>query len=180
MKLRRNSIIREIDFIKLFLNGVGIIILASILALFYNSFSGRGISLIGSWSNRILSDSLIVPYSYQEGDPQAITLSEAMMEFQSSNTIFLDARSEFDYKQGHIKGALNLPFEEFDDFYPKVASKLPKDKTIIAYCDGTECELSLFLTRILREKGYQDLKIFFGGWAEWEEADLPIGKGEEP
>ena len=180
MKDSNISIYRKPSFIKLFSNGVGIIIFASILALFYNSFSGRGISLIGSWSSMIFSDSLIVPYSYQEGDPQAMSISEAMMEFQASHTLFLDARSEFDYKQGHIKGALNLPFEEFDDFYPKVASKLPKDKTIIAYCDGTECELSLFLTRILREKGYQDLKIFFGGWAVWEEADLPIGKGEEP
>ena len=165
-------------FVRLLLNGVGTVVFASILALSYNSFSGRGISLKGSWSNRILSDSLIVPYSYQEGDPQAITISEAMMEFQASNTIFLDARSKFDYKQGHIKGALNFPFEEFDDYYPRFSSKLPNDKTIIAYCDGTECELSLFLTRVLREKGYQYLKIFFGGWEEWEKAGLPIEKGE--
>jgi rhodanese-related sulfurtransferase len=101
-----------------------------------------------------------------------------MMEFQSSNTIFLDARLEFDYEQGHIKGAVNLPYEEFDEFYPKVAPKLTKDKTILAYCDGTECELSLLLTRVLREKGYRYLKVFFGGWSEWEKAGLPIEKGE--
>jgi len=180
MKEKNNSKGRTSVFVKLILNGVVTVVFASILALSYNSFSGRGISLKGNWSGKTLSDSLIVPYSYQEGDPQAISISEAMMEFQAPHTIFLDARSDFDYKQGHIKGALNLPFEEFDGFYPEVASKLPKDKTIIAYCDGTECELSLFLTRILREEGYQDLKIFFGGWAEWVEADLPIGKGEEP
>jgi rhodanese-related sulfurtransferase len=168
------------DFASIFLKAVGIVIFASILAFSYNNFSDRGISLKGSWSNKILSDSLIVPHSYQKGDPQAITLSEAMMEFQSSNTIFLDARLEFDYKQGHIKGALNLPYEEFDEFYPKIAPKIPKDKTILAYCDGTECELSLLLARVLRDEGYQHLKVFFGGWAEWEKAGLPIDKGENP
>jgi rhodanese-related sulfurtransferase len=168
------------DFSSIFLKAVGIVIFASILALSYNSYSGHGIRMEGNWSNRALSDSLVVPYSYKEGDPPAITLSEAMMEFQSSNTIFLDARLEFDYKQGHIKGALNLPYEEFDEFYPKVAPKMPKDKTILAYCDGTECELSLLLARVLREERYQHLKIFFGGWAEWEKAGLPIDKGENP
>ena len=168
------------DFSSIFLKAVGIVIFASILALSYNSYSGHGIRMEGNWSNRALSDSLVVPYSYKEGDPPAITLSEAMMEFQSSNAIFLDARLEFDYKQGHIKGAVNLPYEEFDEFYPKVASKLTKDKTIIAYCDGTECELSLLLTRVLREEGYQHLKVFFGGWSEWEKAGLPIEKGENP
>lgn len=178
MRDTKNSARNKWNFSAIFFKAIGITIFASVLALTYNSLSGRGISIKGSWSNKILSDSLIVPSSYQEGDAQAITLSEAMMEFQASNTIFLDARSEFDYKQGHIKGALNLPFEEFDDFYPKVASELPKDKTIIAYCDGTECELSLFLTRLLKEEGYQNLKIFFGVWAEWKEAGLPIEKGE--
>lgn len=167
------------NFSSIFLKAVGIIIFAFILALSYNSFSGRGISLKGTWSNKILSDSLIVPYSYQKGDPQAITLSEAMMEFQSSNTIFLDARLEFDYRQGHIKGAVNLPYEEFDEFYPKVAPKIAKDKIIVAYCDGTECESSLLLARVLREEGYQHLKVFFGGWSEWEKAGLPIEKGED-
>jgi rhodanese-related sulfurtransferase len=167
------------DFSSMFFKATGIIIFAFILALSYNSFSGRGISLKGTWSNKILSDSLIVPYSYQKGDPQAITLSEAMMEFQSSNTIFLDARLEFDYRQGHIKGAVNLPYEEFDEFYPKVAPKIAKDKIIVAYCDGTECESSLLLARVLREEGYQHLKVFFGGWAEWEKAGLPIEKGED-
>lgn len=173
-KERRRSV-----FVKLILSGVVTVVFASILALSYNSFSDRGISSKGSWSNKIVSDSLIVPYSYQEGDPQAITISEAMMEFQASHTIFLDARSEFDYKQGHIKGALNLPCEEFDEFYPKVAPRLDKDKTMVAYCDGTECELSLLLTRDLRELGYQDLKIFFGGWEEWKGAGLPIEKKED-
>src|SRR3972149_4973184 len=75
-----------------------------------------------------------------------------------------------------ISKALNLPFEEFEKYYPKVERLLTKDKNIITYCDGTECEASLFLARLLRDKGFKNLKIFFGGWTEWNKAGLPVQK----
>jgi rhodanese-related sulfurtransferase len=99
-----------------------------------------------------------------------------MTYFQTHSTIFLDARLEPDYKAGHIPKALNLPFEEFEQYYPKVEPLLSRDKNIITYCDGTECEASLFLARLLRTKGFKNLKIFFGGWTEWNKAGLPVQK----
>ncbi|MGB2990790.1 MAG: rhodanese-like domain-containing protein [Candidatus Zixiibacteriota bacterium] len=156
-----------------------IILIGSAMGLIYNAVSPGGIALKGNWSPKITSDSLVVPYGYEEDvDPPAISLDYAMMKFQSKNTVFLDARYPEDFKAGHIKGAVNLPYEESEEYAPQVLPKLPQKEEIIAYCDGTECEESLLLARELRELGYEDIKVFFGGWQEWQQAGLPIETGE--
>lgn len=158
------------------LRAIVIVFLSLVIGVVYNSVSKEGITVRGNWSTKTVSDSLIVPYSYTREDPQAISLSQAMAYFQAHSTIFLDARLEPDFKAGHIPRALNLPFEEFERYYPKVEPLLSKAKTIITYCDGTECEASLFLARLLKTKGFRNLKIFFGGWTEWSKAGLPVQK----
>ncbi len=156
-----------------------IILIGSVMGLIYNAVSPGGIALKGNWSPKITSDSLVVPYGYEEDvDPPAISLDYAMMKFQSKKTIFLDARYPEDFKAGHIKGAVNLPYEESEEYAPQVLPKLPQEEEIIAYCDGTECEESLLLARELRELGYENIKVFFGGWQEWQQAGLPIETGE--
>ncbi len=100
------------------------------------------------------------------------------MKFQSSKVIFLDARLPADFKAGHIKGAINFPYEEFEQYSSQVIPKLPANKEIIIYCDGGECESSLLLSRELRDLGYKNVKVFFGGWAEWQKAGLSVETGE--
>jgi rhodanese-related sulfurtransferase len=156
-----------------------VILIGSAIGLTYNAVSPTGIALIGNWSPQITSDSLVVPYGYEEGvDPPAISLDYAMMKFQSRKTIFLDARYPDDFKAGRIKGAINLPYEESEEYAPQVLPQLPKEEEIVAYCDGTECESSLLLARELREMGYRNIKVFFGGWQEWLKAGLPVETGE--
>jgi rhodanese-related sulfurtransferase len=156
-----------------------VILIGSAIGLTFNAVSPGGIALIGNWSPKITSDSLVVPYGYEEDvDPPAISLDYAMMKFQSRKIIFLDARYPEDFKAGHIKGAINLPYEESEEYAPQVLPRLPKEEEIIAYCDGTECESSLLLARELREMGYVDIKVFFGGWQEWLKAGLPVETGE--
>ena len=168
-------ILTQLKLSNILLKTLGIIFIGSAIGLTYNTISPGGIALKGSWSPRINSDSLVVPYDYEEGiDPPAISLDYAMMKFQSKNTVFLDSRYPEDFKAGHIKGAINLPCEEFEEHAPQVLLKLPKDEEIIAYCDGTECETSLLLARELLELGYEDVKVFFGGWQEWQEAGLSV------
>jgi len=168
------QVYQRFNLFHIFLKAIGIVILGSFVGIIYNSLSSQGITLKGSWSRKVVQDSLVVPYSYQEGDPPAISLDYAMMKFQSEQTIFVDARYPEDYESGHIKGAINFPYEEFDKYSSQVLPKLPFDKEIITYCDGTECEASLLLARELRNKGYKNIEIFFGGWSEWKKADLPI------
>jgi rhodanese-related sulfurtransferase len=155
-----------------------IILAGSAIGVIYNAFSPSGITLKGNWSPKTTSDSLIVPYGYVEGqDPAAISLDYAMMKFQSRNTVFLDARYPEDFKAGHIKGAINFPYEEFEQYSSQVLPHLPQNQEIIAYCDGTECETSLLLARELVDLGYRNIKVFFGGWQEWQNAGLSVETG---
>lgn len=163
------------NFPIILIKAIFIVLLSVVMGIAYNTISPKGIVLVGSWSNKMTLDSLLVPHSYvEEVDPQAISLDDAMMYFQSKEAIFVDARYKEDYEYGHIKGAMNLPFEEFDRYYDSVKHKLPPDKILVTYCSGTECEESLFLARLLRTLGYQKTKVFFGGWEQWQEAKLPV------
>ena len=162
---------------RILLKSVFIIILGSVIGLSYNAFSSKGITLKGSWSSQVTSDSVIVPYSYQKDDAPAVSLDYAQMKFQSSKVIFLDARLPADFKAGHIKGAINFPYEEFEQYSARVLPKLPANEEIITYCDGGECESSLLLSRELRDLGYRNIKVFFGGWSEWQEAGLAVETG---
>jgi len=51
---------------------------------------------------------------------------------------------------------------------------LPYDNPIVVYCDGSECQSSTNLAKHLAEKDYADIRVFFGGWEEWKNSELPI------
>ncbi len=153
-----------------------ITIISCVLALVFNMVSSNRIPLHGDWPSMAGSDSVIIPPSAAKGDPPFISLDEATAKFQSRNISFLDAREPEDYALGHIRGAINLPFERLDEYWEKVTGSLPKDGEIVTYCSGDECESSLFLGRELVAKGYSGVTVFFGGWREWEKAGLPVEK----
>lgn len=153
-----------------------IAIISCILAVVFNSLSSHRIPFRGSWPSMAGSDSVIVPPSAAKGDPPFISLDEAAAKFQSKKTMFLDAREPEDYSSGHIRGAISLPFEQFDEYWEKVADSLPKNAEIVTYCSGDECESSLFLGRELVARGYNKISVFYGGWREWEKAKLPREK----
>lgn len=105
-------------------------------------------------------------------EPKAIHLEQAYSLFNKGVT-FVDARDESDYLAGHIKNAINIPFEDFDNYKQRLA-KLPKDKPLVTYCAGTECDLSILLGNLLFEEGYKQVYVFFGGWIDWTNANYPV------
>lgn len=151
-----------------------IIILSAALAVATNSFSPNRIPWVGSWPSISGSDSIIVPPSYVEGDPPFISLDDAAAKYQSRGVVFIDARLPEDYAVGHIKGAVNLPFDYLDQYYDQVLSEYGPSDEFVIYCSGEECELSLHLGRYMMSKGFSKVFVFFGGWREWEKARLPV------
>jgi len=106
--------------------------------------------------------------------PIAINLKQAY-ELYKKSIVFLDARENEDYKEGHIKNALNLPYYNFDS-YKQILNNIPKSSTIVTYCAGTDCDLSILLGKQLFESGYKYVYVFFGGWNDWLNANYPIEK----
>jgi rhodanese-related sulfurtransferase len=98
-----------------------------------------------------------------------------MIEKGDPSIVIVDTQPKGVYDLGHIKGAVNLPWA------PNLKShgNLPKDKTLILYCDCAHEEDSTDVATQLMEKwGYTDIKILEGGWSKWLKAGYPIEKNK--
>ncbi len=107
-----------------------------------------------------------------------ITLAEAEDLFSQGEALFIDSRSEKDFKSGHIPGAVNIPAVE-EKGGALSSFSFPKERTLVVYCDGSECQSSVFLAKLLHQKGLVNIKVFFGGWVEWIREGLPVALGDD-
>jgi len=107
-------------------------------------------------------------------EPLPINLEEAYEHYFllfKDKTVWVDARDEEDYNQGHIKGAVNVPLSELKDRL----QFLSKDKEIVLYCESLSCTQSTEAGRILIENGFKQgkIKVFTEGYNAWKEAAYP-------
>ena len=74
----------------------------------------------------------------------------------------IDARTANEFKQGAVAGAFNIPVDEVRDRL----SEIPKDQEILVYCgQGLR---SYIVTRILKQKGYDNVKNISGGYGLYQ------------
>ncbi len=152
----------------LFLRSVLIITVSCVLALAANALRPNGIPLVQAWELRnlaVCTDGKRIPW---------LKLAEAQALFSKGEALFLDARIPEDYAEGHIQGAFNLPYDEFDHYLEPLLGELPATGPLITYCGGTDCHSSIELAIKLCDNNLGDVKIFFGGAEAWEAAGLPI------
>lgn len=70
--------------------------------------------------------------------------------------VILDLRNYEDYADGHIQGAVNLPYVFFDDYI----KKLPVGRIYILYCHYGS--VSMLAGKRMNEAGYNVLSISGG------------------
>lgn len=71
------------------------------------------------------------------------------------NRIIIDVREPFEYKMGHIEGAINIPPMKLMQGLPQELADTPKDAEIILYClSGARSGASM---RILAQHGFTNL-----------------------
>jgi rhodanese-related sulfurtransferase len=104
----------------------------------------------------------------------SISLSEAFQHYKRETAIFLDARNPNSFESGHIKGAINMPFQKIDDYFYEFAQTTLSDTFIITYCDGINCNLSHELALFLTDMGFTNVKVLVNGWAAWQAAEFPV------
>jgi rhodanese-related sulfurtransferase len=99
--------------------------------------------------------------------------------FQSGLIVFIDARDEEHYQQGHVPGAC-----EFDPYHPEkyfdtVLPLCQRAEQIVVYCNGGDCDDSESAAILLRDVGIPNQKIFVyaGGISEWTTNGLPVETG---
>jgi rhodanese-related sulfurtransferase len=96
---------------------------------------------------------------------------ELAKKIKTGQTPFVvDVRSGFEYRSGHIPGAVHVPF--LGIFFK--LSALPKDKRakLVLTCEhGPRARLALSLLRIA---GFQDLELLEGHMSAWRQGKLPM------
>ncbi len=143
--------------------------LAAITALLVNAVRPDGIALIGDWSTGVAT--------FYGDDVDLISLGEAaLLHEQQQQALFVDARSEDEYRQGHIAGSLSLPVDQAEARFLDVIGQLYESDLIIAYCDGESCSLSHDLALFLHDLGVENIRVLVNGWTLWQEAGLPISE----
>lgn len=71
--------------------------------------------------------------------------------------IIIDLRNASSYEQGHIRGAINIPFDQINDYGP---GNLPSDRILMFYCSrGSE---SMLICNYLSREGYRVLNVSNG------------------
>lgn len=88
-----------------------------------------------------------------------VDLDEPARLFERQTAIFLDARPPNQYDDGHIPGAMNLPWQEVDRYFIEMADRLEGSGMIITYCDGESCELSHELALFMKEMGFTNVRV---------------------
>ena len=91
-----------------------------------------------------------------------------------TNTLFVDARAEEYFENGHIPNAIcnddiNLLIEEID-------SRIQVDEGFIVYCSDDDCGSSEELAYKLQEQGFMCIYVFKGGWKQWTNNNLPVSR----
>ena len=83
--------------------------------------------------------------------------------YKKENFVLLDVRTPEEFAEGHIRGAVLLPYDQVEQ---KAASLLhDKDKLIIVYCRSGR--RSAIAADTLRALGYKNVKDF-GGISRWQ------------
>lgn len=82
---------------------------------------------------------------------------------EESDYIIVDAREQSEYDEGHIKGAIVIPYTEIEQ---KAEEMLPdKEQLILVYCrSGRRSKIA---AQSLANMGYTNVKEF-GGIIEWQ------------
>jgi rhodanese-related sulfurtransferase len=106
-----------------------------------------------------------------EGD---VSLDEMKSISASRAALILDARPEIFYRLGHIPSALSLPRDDFEQQYRARQSLLQshRDQVLVVYCSGGDCHDSQMVADALERLGYPHVRVFRGGWSDWQGAGL--------
>lgn len=100
------------------------------------------------------------------GDSKGLVSYEELQQKLTDKApiVLLDVRTQEEFNNGHIPGALLLPYDEIDQ---KAAQLLPeKEKEIIIYCRSGR--RSAIAKDSLEALGYTNVKDF-GGMNRWQE-----------
>ena len=92
------------------------------------------------------------------------------LENNATGILVIDARTQDAYARGHVPGAINLPYRKIDS---STTSGIPKDKVLVTYCHGVQCNASTKAALRLAALGFH-VKEMLDGIKGWKLEGYPI------
>jgi rhodanese-related sulfurtransferase len=99
--------------------------------------------------------------------------NELLKRIESKSApVIIDARTEIEFKRGHVPGAINAPPRKI---LLKTA-RLPKNKDleIVIYCG--HAPRAWIAKKLLAARGYRNTALLAGHMKGWKKAGLPLEK----
>lgn len=114
------------------------------------------------------------PHSYVDQTKVLAITPEKAIELLPTlvRSIILDVRSNQEYQNGHIPGAINIPFSRLE----KDRSTIPSIGSIFVY--GTNDSDTFQAGTRLFDMGFFGFRIITGGYEAWKIKGLPTEKGQ--
>jgi rhodanese-related sulfurtransferase len=109
--------------------------------------------------------------------PLTVELAAFKRLYDAGAALVVDAREPGLYDQGHVAGAVSLPYNSALADPSRVARLDAGSRPIVVYCGGAQCELALDLAKFLVESGKRKVLVFEGGYHEWQGAGYPLEHG---
>ncbi len=105
------------------------------------------------------------------GGDRELPRKELQRLLKQGEAVLVDVRPAMEFEHGHVAGALSIPIEELDERI----KELPRNKRIVAYCRGEYCLFADEAVALLRERGFDAVRLE-GGWPEWMSEGRPVAK----
>src|SRR5690554_1453874 len=96
-----------------------------------------------------------------------VSIRDLLGRMEAGAVVLLDVRTDDEYSQGHLPGALNIPIEQLE----QRMDELSENTDVVAYCQGQYCVLTMDAVNILRAGGKR-ARPLAGGVSEWRAAGL--------
>jgi len=100
---------------------------------------------------------------------EPVNRDDLLKRVAAGDVTVLDVRPTTEYEAGHIPGALSVPLDQLQ----KILAKLPDDQEIVAYCRGPYCVLAVKAVEVLREKGFNAIRLE-ESVQDWRALGLPV------
>ena len=148
----------------------GVILLFSFVVSFASNFSSDApLPLIAKDLEQATEEDL------NSDEPVLLVVSlDQAKSFYDNKVLFLDARDEAYFNNGHIKGALKNIF--LMELIFNIEEIQKKSDPLVVYCGDPGCGDSEDLAYNLQDYGFTKLYVFKGGWLEWSAANYPSEK----
>lgn len=100
--------------------------------------------------------------------------------FKEKLAVFIDSREPDEFADGHIPGALNIPYDSVSaPISEKKLSQIPRDTRIIVYCNTHLCIVSKTGAEGIIFNGFTRV-IIAEGFLRWKELSFPIEANPTP